>query len=273
MPWSTSPDVRDLLTAAGDFLRDRPVDHTVLLTEAAYLTARPSTATDQLYGWWDHDGVVAGAFLQAPRHPPILSTMPGEALESLPHVLPGLTSVGVDGRSAGAAVTAWRSRTGATLTERSRITLYRLAGLRLADAPPGRPRTATPADRDLLVSWYRQLMAAYPDDPSDLAYVVDDPIGYGGITLWEVDGTPVAMAGRSRLVAGMVRLGAVHAPHDERHGEAAFEAACAAATETARDVLVFAGADDAHAGAAYRKLGFLPVLDRVMLATDRQSFN
>jgi hypothetical protein len=76
------------------------------------------------------------------------------------------------------------------------------------------------------------------------------------------------MAGRSRLVAGMVRLGAVFAPHEEQDGKAAFAAACAAATRIARDVVVFAGADDEGTDAAYRELGFRPVLDRVMLALE-----
>jgi hypothetical protein len=106
----------------------------------------------------------------------------------------------------------------------------------------------------------------YPDDLSDLAYVVDDPISYGGITLWEADGVPRAMAGRSRLIAGMVRLGATFAVRDDGYAEAAFVAACAAAEEIARDILVFARASDTAGDAEYRQLGFEPVLDRVILA-------
>jgi hypothetical protein len=257
VPWATSPDVGDFLAAAGDFLTANPVDHTVLLTEAAYLSARPSTATDQLYGWWKPPGgVVAGAFLQAPKHPPILSTMPAEAVESLVEVLEDPPAAGVDGRLVDSAMAAW-----GRLRPYSRITLYRLGDLRAPQPPPGKARVATAADRDLLVSWFHRLMAAYPEDPSELAYVVDDPISYGGITLWELDGVPKAMAGRSRLVAGMVRLSAVYAPDRPGDGDAAFAAACAAACEVARDVLVFGQADDM----GYRALGFEPVLHRVML--------
>jgi hypothetical protein len=264
--WSTSSDVHAFVAAAGGFLEADPVANTVLLTEAAYLTARPHPGDDQSYGWWRPDGeAVAGAFLQAPRHPPILSTMSAAALESLVDLRPELPPIGVDGRLVDPAVAAWRRR-GVHLAERSRIRLHRLGDLRTPAPPPGRARVATPADRDLLVGWYERLMAAFPDDPSELAYVVDDPIGYGGITLWEVGGTPVAMAGRSRLVAGMVRMGAVYAPDDpddvRGHGRAALVAACAAAQAVARDVLIFSGAADD----AYRALGFEPVLDRVMLA-------
>ena len=54
-------------------------------------------------------------------------------------------------------------------------------------------------------------MAAFPGDPSDPSYVVDDPISFGGIMLREVEERRKAMAERSRLVAGMVRHGAVYA--------------------------------------------------------------
>ncbi|GIH03154.1 hypothetical protein Rhe02_12210 [Rhizocola hellebori] len=267
MTWETSTDVHAFLAAAGDFLRAAPIDNTVLLTEAAYLAARPGSTTDQLYGWWQPaTGDVAGAFLRAPGHPPILSLMAGEALESIVDELAAASAVGVDGRLADSVVAAWRHGSGIELRERSRIRLYRLGDLRPPPLPAGRARVATAADRELLVSWFGRLMAAFPDDPSELAYVVDDPLSYGGIVLWERAGTPKAMAGRSRQVAGMVRLSAVYAPDDPADGDAAFVAACIAAKELARDVLVLAQAADTATAASHRQLGFEPVLDRIMLA-------
>ena len=118
----------------------------------------------------------------------------------------------------------------------------------------------------LLVAWYERLMAANPGDPSEQAYVVDDPLSFGGITLWEADGEPVAMAGRSRVVAGMTRLGAVfEAVPGKGYGDAAFAAACSDAARRARDVLVFIGASDTAGAATARALGFAPVVERVML--------
>lgn len=137
MTWSTSPDVHVFLNASADFLRAHPVEHTVLLTETAYLAAQPSASTDQLYGWWQPKGSgVAGAFLQAPRHPPMLSIMPDGAVESLVDTLPDLHLVGVDGRLVDSVVTAWRHRSGAELSERSRITLYRLDRVHPPTQPP-----------------------------------------------------------------------------------------------------------------------------------------
>jgi hypothetical protein len=265
MTWSISAYPDAFRAAAGGFLAAAPVDHTVLLTEAAYLAARPRAAAEQRFGWWQTgSGAVTGAFLQAPGHAPVLSPMPDDGLAALADLLPALRQADVDGRCANAAGAAWR-RHGVALAEHGRIRLYRLGGLRMPELPAGRSRTAVAADRPLLVGWFEQLMAAFPDDPSELAYVVDDPLGYGGLTLWEVGGVPYAMAGRSRLVAGMVRLSAVYSPHGDAYGQAAFAASCQAAQGVARDVLVFAGAADTAADRAYRGLGFVPVLDRVTL--------
>jgi hypothetical protein len=65
----------------------------------------------------------------------------------------------------------------------------------------------------------------------------------------------------------MARLGAVYATHDHAHGDAAFAAACATATDVAHDVLAFADTTDITTAATYQRLGFEPVLDRVMLGT------
>ncbi|WP_250036793.1 hypothetical protein [Paractinoplanes maris] len=262
MAWSTSTDVRDFLAAAGDFLHADPVGNTMLLSEAAYLEACPPAA-DQLYGWWaTGSGPVTAAFLRAPRHPPILSPLPGkpeEAVRALAATLPGVTQLGVDARDADKVRAAWP---GVTLTEGFRVTLCRLRTLRPAAFPPGRPRRATPDDRDLLVGWFHDLMAADPGDPSDLAYVIDDPLSCGGLLLWEVDGVPVAMAGRSRVTAGMTRVSATYAP--DGRTAAVFAAACAEADEVADDVLVLTTDVPAH-----EALGFEAVLDRVMLDAAR----
>jgi len=282
MTWSTSRNVRRFLAEAGEFLRARPVEHTVLLTETAYLENRHRE--DQRFGWWrDAGGNVAGAFLRAPRHAPVLSPMPAEAVESLTESLSkaeaveSLTeslskaeAIEADAETAETVAAAWKQRLGRELAELSRITLYRLEHFVAPDQPRGRARVAAPSDREVLLHWYKMLMKGVPEDPSEAEYVVDDPIGFGGITLWEVDGEPVAMAGRSRLVAGMVRLGAVYAPGDvdsyaDTYANAAFVAACRAARELADHVLVFAPSGNHETAERFAALGFRPVLERVML--------
>lgn len=289
MPWSTCTDVRVFLAAAGDFLATDPVGHTILLTEAAYLEAttpgggdsaqgrtgvdggaagegvgagkerRPTVGDDRGFGWWaDEFGVVGAAFVRAPNHPPVLTLVPDEALPSLVDVLAGVRCLGVDGRDAERVASAWRERAGVVLEERFRVALCRLIELRAGVREPGRSRRATQADRELVVGWFHELMAANPGDTSDLAYVIDEPLRYGGLTLWEVDGRPVAMAGRSRVVAGMTRVSASYAPDGDTG--AVFAAACAEAARVAEHVLVLTADVAGH-----RALGFEKVLDRVTL--------
>ena len=120
------------------------------------------------------------------------------------------------------------------------------------------------ADRDLLTRWYADLLAAL-GDPSDLAYLVDDPLDDGGLVVREAGGAPVGVAGRSRRVAGVVRVGAAHSPVDERYGRAAFTALCAAEAAAGLTVLVACRAGDAAAERRYRALGFVPAGARVTL--------
>ena len=268
MPWSTTRDVDRFARVARDFLDSHPIEHSILLTETAYLRAISSTDDDQLFGFFEQRGVVTGAFVQAPRHPPVVSPLTQEALDSLTDVLPDVTAVGVDGRDVAVASRAWQ-RLGTALEPRSRIDVHRLTELRPPLMPDGAARVATAADRELLVAWFERLMAGLSDDPSDLAYVVDDPLTYGGITLWEIEGRPVAMAGRSRLAADMVRLSAVYADEPGGYDVAAFVSACEAAQGIARHVLVFVASDDGAAAAEYADLGFEPVAQRCLLGAVR----
>lgn len=193
----------------------------------------------------------------------MLSPMPADAVESLNDVLGETEIVDVDLETAEIVAPVGK-------TVRSRITLFRLERLIEHEMPLGWARTATLSDRERLLQWYREMMASSPEDPSESEYVVDDPIAFGGITLWVAGGEPVAMAGRSRLIASMVRLGAVYAVDGNKaHASAAFAAACRAASEIAVHVLVFAPSSADDAAREYGALGFRPVLERVMLARDK----
>lgn len=267
MVWSTSRDAGAFRAAAEPFLAHDPVRCTVLLTEAAYLEARPSQAPDLLLGWWrDDEGEVAGAFVVAPGHRPALSPMPRPALEQLVELVPDLAPFTVDGRDERTAAQVWEARHGSGLVVAGRTRVHRLGVGRPGPVvTPGRARTATRADRDLLVSWYSDLLAGIPDDPTDLEYLVDEPLSYGGAVLWEVDGVPEGVATRSRCVAGMVRVGAAYAPRDDAFGRAAFAALCGTSRSVADHVVVLGAADDVAGEIRYRGLGFEPVGDRVLL--------
>jgi hypothetical protein len=184
-------------------------------------------------------------------------------------VLGGSEALEADGRLAQSVAATWKQRLGRELSEERRITLFRLEGSIIwPDLPRGGARVATLSDRAMLLRWYQMMMKQSPEDPSESKYVIDDPLGFGGITLWAVDGEPVAMAGRSRLVASMVRMSAVYAADGkESHADAAFATACHAASEMAEHVLVFARTGDGDTARKYAALGFRPVLQRVMLGS------
>ena len=128
---------------------------------------------------------------------------------------------------------------------------------------------ADASDLPLLRSWFEIFRERQPHDHSHVEFVVDHPLGEGGIIVWEVLGRPVAMASADtrRGGRGMTRMGLAFQPTEgTTYSDAAFISGCAEAARTADHVLVLSG----HPGstAAYRSLGFAPVLDRVLLEGD-----
>jgi hypothetical protein len=115
-----------------------------------------------------------------------------------------------------------------------------------------------------LRSWFRLFQERHPADVSHVEFVVDHPLGEGGITVWQVDSRPVAMASRTPEVAGMVRMGLAFQPtKGTTYANAAFDVGCVQAARTAEHVLVLSGTLEATA--EYQSLGFACVHDRVVL--------
>jgi hypothetical protein len=92
---------------------------------------------------------------------------------------------------------------GATASVRMRQRLCRLDTLvSPSPAPVGAARRATPDDRELLLAWYEAFSAEIGEPGIVVSRVVDDRIGYGGLTLWEAEGAAVSMAAVTRIIAG-----------------------------------------------------------------------
>ena len=278
MAWTTTNDLKDFLTSAGDFLRTWPDRHTVLLSVCATLEGvGPDVYGDHppVFGWWrGPDGAVTGAFVWTPPHPVSVSPMPREAAERLPSALtdhdPQYTEVRGYAPVAEAFAVAHVRRTGDATRVRSRERLFRLGELRPPHpAPPGRARPATPDDRELLLGWW----TAYRRD-AGLARgtdsrLLDDRIADGRLWLWEADAGPVSMAGAGAAIAGAARVGPVYTPTALRgHGYAG--AATSAVTQAAldagaSDVLLFTDLANATSNALYERLGYAPVEDHVVV--------
>lgn len=278
MAWTVTADVDAFEAAAGDFLRSRPAEHTVLLTITETLRARGLHVyghVDPVFGWWTGGGGVEGAFLRTPPHPLLLARTPPPAAAALAAVLaeaghapPGINA---DAESADAFAAEWGRRTGAAAEVHRRTRLYRLEALvDPRDPVPGRARVAGPADRDLLIDWYEAFGRFLGEELAHAGEEVDAVLGHGGMVLWEVDGTAVSMAGRTRPSAGVVRVAPVYTPEALRgrgYGGAATTATTRAALdEGAAEVVLFTDLANSTSNALYQRLGYRPVEDRVVVS-------
>jgi RimJ/RimL family protein N-acetyltransferase len=292
--WQTTGDVAEFLAAAGPFLRADRVRNTVLLTVTETIRENPAIhragpaadpATDPgglpLFGWWTVEAAVGGAFLHTPPFPVLLTAVPAAAAASLATAtLAGRPVGGVNAypEAAEAFAGAWQETTGGRVGEHRRDRLYRLAGLTWPDPrPDGAPRRADDGDVPLLTDWFGAFAREVNDFARDTDHTaaVRERLSYRGFTVWEADGKPVSLAGVTRQVAGMTRVGPVYTPPESRgHGYAS--AVTAAASERARaagaeEVLLFTDLDNPVSNSIYQRIGYRPVEDRVVLSFSERS--
>jgi len=278
MGWVFTGDIAGYSQVANGFLRSRPVENTVLVTVLESLRARGRTAygdAPAMLGSWLTAGCVAGAFVHTPPFPLLLSVMPPKAVTELVDALlaDGRRPQGVTARQeiAEAFAVRWHEVTGAGHRIWERRRLYRLVEVR-PTATPGLARTAEPADRDLLLGWYHDAEQEIRERPGDHVAAVDDRIAYGGLTVWERDGVPVALAGRTRMVAGMVRIAPVYTPPEHRcqgYGAAVTAAVSQAAVAAgAKEVVVFTDLANPGSNAIHQRIGYQPLDDYLVISFD-----
>ncbi|NEC68503.1 GNAT family N-acetyltransferase [Streptomyces sp. SID9727] len=273
--WHRFPDVHSFLARAGDFLRSRPVPHTVPLTVCEGLRARgPRVYGDEapVFGVLEQDGEVRAAYFRTPPHRLVVTPLAPEEAGSLAAHLHAVgdpvPGVNADEATAAAFAEAWRARTGTAPRLHERTRLYRLGELRRPEpAPEGRSRIADGQDRGLLARWYAEFVRDIGEsglqDPGAWA---DRHIADRRITFWETPGgVPVSMAGLTALVAGQIRVAAVYTPAALRGrgyaGAATVEAGLAALAEGAEEVLLFADLANPTSNGVYQRVGFRPVTD------------
>ena len=274
-----SPDVARYLASAGVFLRSRPAEHSVLLTvaEAVRIGGPAAFGDDQpLFGWYVRDGgAVTAACLHTPPYPVALTAMPDPVAAALAWTLAGngraVTAVGGPPGPAQAFAAEWQQQTGQPARVGRRERLYRLGELvPPAPAPAGQARVATGADIALLLAWLTAFRAeADPAGAPVHRAMVDERIGYGGLTVWETGDGPVSLAGRTRAVAGQARIGPVYTPPEHRgrgYGGAVTTAVSQQALAAGvAEVLLYTDLANPTSNALYQRLGYQPVTDRLQL--------
>jgi predicted GNAT family acetyltransferase len=272
--WHRTEDLDRFLDRAGDFLRSRPALHTVALTVTETLRTRgPHVYGDEspVYGTLERDGVVRAVYFRTPPHQLNLTALTSEEADSLAVHLEGLDrpvpGVVADHETATAFAAAWQARTGVAATLQQRQRLYRLGTLTVPrPAPEGGSRVAVESDRAQLVQWYGEFVEAVGHPAGEAGPWADARIAYGGITLWETpDGTPVAMAGVTRQVAGQVRVAPVYTPAPLRGrgyaGAVTAEVSRAARDAGADEVLLFTDLANPTSNRLYQRIGYRPVAD------------
>jgi RimJ/RimL family protein N-acetyltransferase len=168
-------------------------------------------------------------------------------------------------------IDAWEHRTGVTgrLTASSR--LYEIESPPPLPTAGGTARLGSAADLDLAARWTQEFhQEADPGRPPiDAHRVVRRRLARGRLLFWDHDGRPVSMAGVSRPIAGVARIGGVYTakPH-RRNGFGA--AVTVAATRQGFDdganrCMLYADLANPTSNGIYQALGFRPIGDGVTI--------
>jgi RimJ/RimL family protein N-acetyltransferase len=182
-----------------------------------------------------------------------------------------LSGVRGDAQAVRVFCAAWRERTGARMRIERRLRFWELDTLTpRTPAPPGRARVAGPADRALLLAWQETYAREVGEPVPGAGRLLDDALGYGGRTLWEVDGEPVAMAGHTSPADGVVRIVGVYTPAGLR-GRGYAGTVTAAVSQAvldggARQVALATDLANPVSNHLYQRIGYVPVCDQLSVA-------
>jgi GNAT superfamily N-acetyltransferase len=279
MAWQLTDSLDEFERAATPHLLADPVRQTVPLSVLANLRHAGLSrygADPPVFGCHQRpDGTVDGAVVQTPPFPLLAASLPaGSAADLLAalaaqRALPA--AVNLAAADEAGFLAGWIAATGGTGTVVGRSRLYELAELvPPASAPDGAARLATEPDAGVLFDWLEAFrLEALDGGPEDSRQAVADGLSHDGLMLWETSGEPVAMAARTRVVAGVARVMSVYTPpRHRRHGYAGGVTAAisrAAQAAGARSVVLFTNLANPTSNALYVRLGYLPVEDRVLV--------
>ena len=271
------PAVPEFARLARPLLDADPVRHTIALTGLDRLCRGTERAAVLLTV---HDGSeIVGAAQRTAGWPLVLSAVPpalaGAVEEAAAAADPDVEAANGPVTEVEAFAAARTARTGTAWRVTMRQRLFRLDTLTPPAGVAGAARPAGERDVDLLADWtvafVREALSGVRPS-SDERPSLRDAVARGGLTLWEVDGRPVAYASTRPPVAGMSRIGPVYTPPEHRcHGYGG--AVTAAAARWALDrgaahVALFTDLANPTTNRLYPRLGFRPVHDAMEIRFD-----
>lgn len=259
----SSADPGVALDAAGPFLRAEPVRNNLVLSLLAQRLEHPE---DGRYWWATEASDVVGFVFQSPvRFRALVSAAGAEVVDALveavAHESPGLPGVMGEAATAARFAGQWAERRRVPVVPTEGQRLYRLGTVRPPVDVPGHLRAAEPPDRDELVGWAADFVAATGGHPLHPADIVDRHMDGGRLWLWD-DGGPASIAAVSSGVAGVVRVAFVYTPPE--HRGRGYAAACVAAVSAnvagaGQECLLYAQLQNPTSNALYRRIGYEPV--------------
>jgi predicted GNAT family acetyltransferase len=267
-------DPREALSVAHDFLTANPIEHNLVLTLLHDRVAEPTAGRY----WWAHDGDrVEGFVLQSPRtFRAALTPIPNAVVPALGDAVaadaPDLPGVMGDAATTARFAGCWTDRLGVGATPSDAGRLYRLGQVTVAPRARGRLRLARTADRELLIPWVDFFHAATGPGAGDTAAAVDRRLREERLWVWE-DGDVASMALATRPVAGVVRIGWVYTPVEQRGR--GYATACVAAlsdhvlTNEANTCILYTELANPTSNAIYKRVGYEPVSEILTYRFDR----
>jgi FR47-like protein len=266
---SVYSDPEEFLVRADQFLVADPFSPSVIATVTTRIGsgALANSARNVWFTVEEDDSRVVGLAMHTPPHHMFLSRMPEDAAFALAQEVSrsGRNLSGVNGAigSTGAFARAWEETTGQASVVVRETRMYRLNELRMPKAV-GHVDRAGPQDLGLVANW----LAAFHDEArphapvDDWRAVAQRRASAGELHLWRVDGLPVAVAGVSRAVAGVARVGPVYTPQTSRgngYGSSVTAAVTSAAlSEGAQHIVLYTDLANPISNSIYQNIGYQP---------------
>jgi predicted GNAT family acetyltransferase len=256
-----------------DFLLEREAQHNLLLGILSSLLADYGNTSDAYLATLEHQGELQGVALRTPPHSLVLSYLKDPAgVAHLVQALAATTLPGVLGPADTALAFAqkWQQITGQPYRLKMALRIYQLERVTPPASAEGRLRLATPEDRPLLKAWFTAFdgeTGLGTGDPGKAAQLVNTFLSSStrDLYLWEVAGTPVAMAGYSGSTPNGIRINAVYTPPE--HRKRGYASACVAALSQRlldsgrRYCFLFTDLANPTSNHIYQTIGYAPVCD------------